>query len=900
MKADNILKGLNDKQMEAVSYTEGPLLVLAGAGSGKTRVITHRIAYLIARGVPPWNILAITFTNKAAKEMRDRVNALLSLKEANAVWVSTFHAMCVRLLRRDIDKLGFERDFTIYDTDDQKTLMKGIIKAMGLDNKIYRERSMLNLISKLKNDMLSPDEFENSAADFYDQNAAKIYREYEKNLRGNNALDFDDLLLKQVKLFKQYSDVLKYWQERFKYILIDEYQDTNNVQFSLVSLLSQKYKNLCVVGDDDQSIYKFRGANIENILNFEKTFPGAKVIKLEQNYRSTTEILNVANEVIKNNSGRKEKRLWTRNTNGNLPSFREFATASEEAEEIIKNVTHMAHEGINLKNQAVLYRTNAQSRLLEEECVAKNVPYVIVGGVNFYQRREIKDVLAYLRLIANKTDDLSLRRIINVPKRGIGETTVNKVTAYALAREISFYDALVEVNLIPGIGSAAKKIERFTQEISGLRNEFVLNETDLSGFIGKLIYETGYIDELKKEDPVSFETRLENIEELKNRATIFENERTMRINDLGKDFNEGFEPVFDESTNEVFDKATELDTNEEFELIADEKDLTSDNKDMLTRKEDSLTRRKSSVLEERIGLLATFLEDVSLVSDIDRKNDTDDVLTMMTLHAAKGLEFDTVYISGMEEGLFPSSASINSDDPKAEIEEERRLCYVGMTRAKRKLMMSSAKKRMVNGEMRCMKVSRFVNEIPDNMAIKHFFNGSRFSFENMGFNYGGYESRVENELELRNDYTSLKRSYNYFDKNHSYNDTDENLSYFYSEEKAYSAYNSFAPKVYGKYGSLDHSRLKKTHKFSSTDLRITFSDTDKKSSASNRTQIKSAASISKQEPDYAEGDRVKHVKFGYGIVKNITEGQRDYKVTVDFDDYGIKVMYAAFARLIKS
>lgn len=829
---ENILKGLNEKQLEAVECINGPLLVLAGAGSGKTSVITHRIAYLINAGVSPFNILAITFTNKAAGEMRERVMRKLSLDEGANVWVSTFHSMCVRLLRRDIDKLGYTRDFTIYDTDDQKTLMRGCIKSLNLDNKIYRGKAILSIISKLKNASISPEQFEDEAKDFYDRNVARAYEEYDKELKKNNALDFDDLLLKTAKLLKDNNEVLSYWQNRFRYILIDEYQDTNDVQFELVRMLSQKYKNICAVGDDDQSIYKFRGANIENILNFEKNFPGTKVVKLEQNYRSTSFILNVANEVIKNNGGRKDKRLWTKNNSGALPEYREYKTASDEARNTIRQVLKAAKEGTALRDQAVLYRTNVQSRLLEESCVEENIPYVIVGGVNFYQRKEIKDMLCYLRGIANDTDDQAFLRIINVPKRGLGESSVNKVNSYAFSRGISFSHALLNAKNIPGLTkSAIKRIEDFSGKILEYRTLLGENKINISQLIDLLMAEPGYIDELKKDDTVSFETRMENLEELKNRAISFETERADMISSLDTaNINEGFE--------------------EPTELLQDEE-------------------------ENGLDLLSAFVEDISLVSDIDRTNDNENALTLMTLHAAKGLEFDTVYMCGMEEGLFPSAASINSDDPISEIEEERRLCYVGMTRAKKRLIMSSARERMVNGEMCLSKESRFIDEIPEDLAYKHFLRKSQAEESEPFFNFGGYEGKMESEL-LSED--------------------------TFSEKKAYSAYNSFNKRVYGNYGSLDHDS-KKSSRLKERENVLNKIQGIKKGllmmPGKGVVNGTGKAFLSKKKPEYQVGDRVFHIKFGQGTVTEIVDTPRDFKVSVKFDDFGIKVMYAAFARLKK-
>ena len=459
----SIYDSLNGPQREAVYHTEGPLLILAGAGSGKTRVLTHRIAYLIEeKGINPWNILAITFTNKAAGEMRERVDQIVGFG-AESIWVSTFHSTCVRILRRHIDRLGYDTNFTIYDTDDQKTLMKDVCKRLQIDTKVYRERNLLAAISAAKNELITPEEYRlQSEGDFGRQKIASVYEEYEKQMRANNALDFDDLLLKAVQLFQTQPEVLDYYQERFRYIMIDEYQDTNTVQFQLVSLLAAKYRNLCVVGDDDQSIYKFRGANIRNILNFEQVFEDARVIKLEQNYRSTSTILDAANAVIRNNRGRKEKTLWTDNGQGEKITFRQFDTAYDEAEYIVGDIKENIENGrCNYNDNAVLYRTNAQSRLLEEKLVAANIPYKIVGGINFYARREIKDLLAYLKTIDNARDDLAVRRIINVPKRGIGLTSVNRLQEYALARDISFYEALLGADLIPGIGRGIARLESF-------------------------------------------------------------------------------------------------------------------------------------------------------------------------------------------------------------------------------------------------------------------------------------------------------------------------------------------------------------------------------------------------------------------------------------------------------
>ena len=868
MNKEELIKGLNDRQREAVKYTEGPLLILAGAGSGKTRILTHRIGYLIADGVSPWNILAITFTNKAANEMRERVDALLDTNAAQAVFVSTFHSLCVRLLRRDISKLGYGRDFTIYDTDDQKTLIRQCIKTLNLDNKMYRDRAVQSRISSAKNMMFDADMLREDAVSKYEKDIARIYAEYEKQLRANNALDFDDLLIKSVELFKQSPEVLEYWQERFRYIMVDEYQDTNNVQFELIRLLAAKYGNLCVVGDDDQSIYRFRGANIENILSFEKVYPDAKVIKLEQNYRSTKSILNAANEVIKNNKGRKEKKLWTENEEGALPDYTEYDSAPAEADEVIRKAADAAKHGVRLKDQAILYRTNAQSRLFEEKCVRRGVPYVIVGGVNFYQRKEIKDILSYLRIIANGTDDLAYQRIINVPKRGIGQTSVDKVNSFAAQEGISFGEALNRCSEIDNIGAAAKRLDSFVQEIEKYRQDYK-ESGSISALIEAVRDDSGYADEMKNEDPVSAETRLENIEELINKAVSSQEEYGAEYGTDGK------------TEDGLTGADASWDANEGFEA--------------------------PEPVTDPIEQLSLFLEDVSLVSDIDRTDPQEEVITMMTLHAAKGLEFDTVYLCGMEDGLFPSAAAINSDNPEEEIEEERRLCYVGFTRARRVLHLSSAMSRMVNGDTRYMKTSRFIDEIPDDEAEKHFRRerGSRREGAEPFAQFGGYEGRMEYGLKYG--------SYNRGGYGSGY-DTNKSSGYGASYGNGYGAnrssgYGSTYTESYGggirraadsPYNAFDNSRV---GRFGSMD------DTPagrlgKKSKAAALSGLAGinkglGSSLDKQKPDYGTGDRVVHVKFGIGTVAGIEEDVRDYRVTVDFDDAGRKVMYAGFAKLKK-
>lgn len=636
---------LNPQQYQAVCHYEGPLLILAGAGSGKTRVLTHRVAWLIEeKQVNPWNIMAITFTNKAAGEMRDRVEAMLG-GALGGVWVATFHSTCVRILRRYIDRIGFDNNFTIYDGDDQKSVIKDICKRLQIDTKQFRERFFMAEISSAKDEMLSPTDYALKAqGDPRMQKVAEVYKEYQRQLFDNNALDFDDLICRTVELFQSCPDVLEQYQERFKFIMVDEYQDTNTAQFKLVSLLAAKYRNLCVVGDDDQSIYKFRGANIGNILNFEQFFPDAEVIRLEQNYRSTQNILNAANAVISHNQGRKEKTLWTDNGDGEKIRFRQFLNGFEEGEYVAGLISQKVGAGKwKYGDCAVLYRTNAQSRMFEEKFLYANVPYKIVGGVNFYARKEIKDVLAYLKTIANGKDDLAVRRIINVPKRGIGATTISRVQEYAAEHGASFYDTLRIAETIPGIGKSVTKLQSFVQMIQTLRSqqEFYKVHT----LIEEILSQTGYMKELQAEGTDEALDRMANVDELLNKAA-----------------------AYDEKTD----------------------DPTLDG----------------------------FLEEVALVADIDGLEEDSDHVVMMTLHSAKGLEFPVVFMVGMEDGVFPSYMSISSED-ETELEEERRLCYVGITRARTNLFLTSAKQRMVRGEIHYNRVSRFVDDIPEEFMAEN-------------------------------------------------------------------------------------------------------------------------------------------------------------------------------------
>lgn len=633
----DILAGLNPEQKQGVLTTEGPVLILAGAGSGKTRVLTHRVAYLIQeKNVNPYNIMAITFTNKAAGEMRERIDNLVEVG-SEAVWVATFHSSCVRILRRFADRIGFDNHFTIYDADDSKSLMKQVLKKLELDPKKYKEKMFLNAISGAKNELIDAEEFlANAMGDFNEERIGQAYREYQAQLHQNNAFDFDDLIMKTVELLRQDKEALTYYQNKFQYVMVDEYQDTNTAQFHLVKLLSGGRRNLCVVGDDDQSIYKFRGANIYNILHFEETYPDATVIKLEQNYRSTQNILDAANEVIANNLERKDKALWTENGVGEKIRFEQFDTAFEEADFLTCDIIKKKRNGeYEFHDDAILYRTNAQSRLLEERMIGENIPYKIIGGINFYSRKEVKDMLAYLKTIDNAVDDLAVRRILNVPKRSIGTTTETKVALYAEAHGLTFYDALCDARNIPNIGKAAAKLEGFVFLMQSLQT-LVREGKTVAEILQEVIDRTGYVQELELEGTDEAKNRIENIQELQSKAVLY-----------------------DESVEE--------------------------------------------------STLSGFLEEVALVADIDTLDNEQDYVVLMTLHSAKGLEFPNVYITGMEDGLFPNGACVYDE---SELAEERRLCYVGITRAKEHLTLTASRQRMIRGETQYNAMSRFVKEIP--------------------------------------------------------------------------------------------------------------------------------------------------------------------------------------------
>ena len=740
------LNSLNSEQQQALLQTEGAVLVTAGAGSGKTRLLTHRIAYLLSKGVSPYSILAITFTNKATREMSERVQKMC--EDGEKIWISTFHSMCVRILRRYIDRLGYDTNFTIYDTDDSKSVMKEICKRLNIDTKIYKERALLSEISSAKDELISPEEYNlNTMGDFSKRRVAEAYREYQDTLKKNNALDFDDLIAKTVELFRMNPDVLDSYQERFRYISVDEYQDTNTAQFELVRLLSRKYRNLCVVGDDDQSIYKFRGANIRNILDFEKVFPEAKVVKLEQNYRSTQTILDAANAVIRNNTARKDKRLWTDQGEGEKVHFRRFDSAYEEAEFIASDIARKKKRyGADYRDFAVLYRTNAQSRLLEERFIMEGIPYDVVGGVNFYARKEIKDVLA-------------------------------RVQDYADGRAISFFDALCEADQIMAVGKGAAKIKPFTTMIRAFRSKMAYYS--LEELVQDVLESTGYVKELEDSDEEDAQDRIQNIDEFISKVVAYESSH-------------------DEPT------------------------------------------------------LSGFLEEVALVADVDNVDGADNRVLLMTLHSAKGLEFPYVYLSGMEDGIFPSYMTITSDDPSA-IEEERRLAYVGITRAKEELTLTCARQRMVRGETQYNPVSRFIREVPEDLMDERV----------PVFRKSPELEEFEENQEIRERFRSAPYGGNY--------GTD--------------TVTDFRPRAVVK----PKKTAEENRPFIARGL-----DSLSGVNGLNRGGQGKAAAL-----EYGEGDRVRHMKYGEGMVRTIEDGPRDYRVTVDFDKAGTKIMYAAFAKLKK-
>lgn len=788
-----ILEGLNSEQEKAVKHYEGPLLILAGAGSGKTRVLTHRVAYLINEyGVNPWNILALTFTNKAAGEMRERVDQIVGEDIARDIWVSTFHSSCVRILRRHIEALGYERSFSIYDADDQRSLMRDILKYLELDPKKFKERAILSEISSAKDSLLTPEDYEmRCQGDYFKEVCSRCYREYERRLRDSNALDFDDLIVKTILLFEENEEVLSYYQNRFRFIMVDEYQDTNTAQFRLISLLANTKNekghivhNLCVVGDDDQSIYKFRGANIYNILNFESNYPEAEVIKLEENYRSTQNILDAANAVIKNNEVRKDKALWTEKEKGDPIYFSQFQNEYDEAQNIASAIHTVVSNGLASYNDfAILYRTNAQSRVFEEKLLMQSIPYRIVGAVNFYQRKEIKDLLAYLRTIDNGLDDISVKRIINVPKRGIGLTTIDRITNYALEHETSFYGALENYEYIDGISRSAGKIGSFVSLIDSFKRHMANPEYSLEDLIREIIEETGYIRLLLEEDTEESHSRIENIEELISKVVSYE------------------ETCEGEPT------------------------------------------------------LSGFLEEVALVADIDNVDESNDLVLLMTLHSAKGLEFPYVYLVGMEDGIFPGYGAL--DDPE-ELEEERRLCYVGITRAKQKLSLSCARSRFRNGEQQFNRPSQFINEIP------------RYLIKQSGQMTGSQTLRRPTSQSAAQFLQNQNKQFQAAQPSRASGTINTN----------YSA--NWNPTAERKVKQQEHVQ-------SGMDLL-----------KNNPFISKGTANLSSSTIDYKEGDRVKHARFGEGTVTEMKPTGGDYQVTVAFDSaVGNRKMMASFAKLKK-
>ena len=896
----SIYETLNREQQKACFQTEGPVLILAGAGSGKTRVITHRIAYLIDEcEVNPWNILAITFTNKAAGEMRDRVDQLLG-GTAQGVWISTFHSMCVRILRRHIDLMGYEPAFTIYDTDDQKTLMKEVCKNLRINTKDLREREILSAISAAKNELLTPLLYreENDGISYRNKLIGMAYEEYQRLLRKNNALDFDDLLMVTVELFHAHDEVLDMYQRRFRYIMVDEYQDTNGAQFELVRLLAGAHKNLCVVGDDDQSIYKFRGADIRNILDFEKVYPDAMVVRLEQNYRSTQNILDAANAVIHNNRTRKDKSLWTDHGRGNPIHVRSFMSAMEEASFVTEDIRSKMRSdpSLSYKDFAILYRTNAQARLLEERLILGNVPYNVVGGVNFYSRREIKDVLCYLKTIDNGLDDLAVSRIINVPRRGIGATTLGRAAEYAALEQTSLFAVMEKGDQIPGVKKAGLKLRDFADMILEFR-EYGLTHT-LVDLAQHVLDASGYIDALRASGEEDAEDRENNIDELISKIADYE---------------------------------------------------------------------KRMEEEDTEATLSGFLEDVALVADIDNVEEDDNRVLLMTLHSAKGLEFPHVYITGLEDNVFPSYQSIQ-DFTGEGVEEERRLAYVGITRAMSDLTLTSARSRMMRGEVQYNPVSRFVAEIPETLMDEN--SGTR---RRTSYTFDDYDSA--DDFDSSNDFagiddfatgtidpfrpgsglgtgkdlfgrltsgSGIKTGKDLFGANSGIK-TGRDLFGTGTGSASASSYSGTSGSsgtaggsrtgagVSGGSGVADYGPAAGTgstgpvrdstgpaggHKGPAADRPAArrrpkavnvppHTADDKKPFIARQTATgKKTGALKKgippaQKPDYAEGDRVRHVKYGDGTVSALENTPRDYKVTVQFDDFGQKIMYAGFAKLQK-
>ena len=755
----NLIEGLNDKQKEAVLATEGPCLVIAGAGSGKTKVLTHKIAYLISeKNVKPYNILAITFTNKAASEMKQRVEKIVG-DVAQEMWMGTFHSICVRILRRFIDRIGFDTSFLIFDTSDQKTVVKECLKALNIDDKTFSDRSVLSEISNAKNEMLTPKAYQAKySGEFRKEKIGQVYELYQKRLRENNAIDFDDIINYTIDILSENPDVLQYYTEKFKYVLVDEYQDTNKAQFTLVTILASRYGNITVVGDNDQGIYSFRGADISNILNFEKDFPGTKIIKLEQNYRCTGNILKAANAVIKHNENKYEKKLWTENEEGSLPCLYQAEDEYDEANYVVKQIEHLkTEEYLKPKDFVILYRMNAQSRAIEDILRRENIPYKIVGGLKFYERKEIKDTIAYLRLIHNTSDNLSLKRIINEPKRGIGKTSLDKIQEISDKTGTSMYEIIKHAEEYD-LNRVKANAEEFVNLIEELRLK--KQELSISELLKEVLNKSGYTRALELENTVEAETRMQNLEEFLTVAIEFDEE-------------------------------------------------SADN------------------------TLPEFLESITLSSDVDEMQDEDNTVTLMTLHSAKGLEFPVVFLVGMEEGIFPGYKSIG--EPK-ELEEERRLFYVGITRAKQFLHLTCAKHRTIFGSTSYNAVSRFIKEIPDNLLDGVVNNDQEEKFNDMSYNWE-YGKTSAGKV----------------------------TTYKFDEAK-------------------DEIKQKSTYQFRTAESFL---------SSLSQKQANSGVDITK----YKEGMKIYHKKFGEGVIQKIEAEGDDYKLDIQFDKSGHKRLMAKFANL---
>lgn len=766
----DILKGLNDKQYEAVVNTEGPCLVIAGAGSGKTKVLTHKIAYLIGeKQVKPWNILAITFTNKAANEMKERIGNLVGDLAAD-IWMGTFHSICVRILRRFIDRIGFDSSFIIFDTSDQRTLVKTCIKSIGLDDKMFTDRSVLSEISNAKNEMLEPEQYTVRAnGDFRKEKIALVYEMYQKRLKENNAIDFDDIINYTIKILMENPDVLEYYSDKFHYVLVDEYQDTNKAQFTLVTMLASKNGNITVVGDNDQGIYSFRGADISNILNFERDFPGTKIIKLEQNYRCTGNILKAANAVIKNNEVTYKKELWTENEVGNLPVVYSANNEYDEGTYIAQQIEHLRREEYyKYSDFAILYRMNTQSRAIEEILRRESIPYKIIGGLKFYERKEIKDIISYLRLIQNPSDNLSLKRIINEPKRGIGKTSLDKIEELSNNTGIPMYEIIKNAEQY-GLNRVFLNSREFVNVIEELRTK--KDDMKISDLIKETLKKSGYTKALENENTIEAENRIENLDEFLTVAIEFEDE-------------------------------------------------SADNK------------------------LSDFLEGITLSSDIDNMEETEENVTLMTLHSAKGLEFPVVFLVGMEEGIFPGYKSIG--EPK-ELEEERRLCYVGITRAKEHLFLTCSKQRTIFGSTSCNQVSRFLREIPSDLL-------------------DGYDETLGEKKESSNTFGDSKYSWTYGNKDNG------NIKTYKIDKNE--------PKV------VAASSNSNNNGFMFRTAESFLNNLTKKSSGSN-------VDLSQ----YKAGVRIYHKKFGEGVISNVEPEGDDLKVDIQFDKVGHKRLMAKFANL---